>query len=213
MLPLSEEAIDALERGEFMIAAALQLVWGPGYRFWTGDGPRTFEFDPEPFLGVGDRAFIKDVSAQLGSGADWLELGVSGIDPDIAPAMHAEPYRGKPAILHWLIFDASGINYLGVLDMFRGKVDQAPITETVGGQSIITLKLEGPLLDLGRSNGRTRSDQDQRQIGGPDDGGMKHVAVAGVTTLTWGQKPEKAAEVVNGGNAGAALSGFQIGGL
>lgn len=214
MLDLADEAIDAIERGDFMLAAALKLAFGGGHRFWTGDGPREFPFEAgETYKGVGDRSFIRPVGAALGDSAGGLEIDVSNIHPDIAPAIHGQPYRGKPAILHWLIFDASGINYLGELDVFRGRLDQAPVSETIGGPSVITLQLEGPLRDLSRANGRTRSDQDQRQIGGPDDGGMKHVAIAGVTTLYWGQKPEKAEQVVNGGNNGAALAGYRIGGL
>lgn len=214
MLDLADEAIDAIERGEFMLSAALYLDFSGGQRFWTGDGPREFPFDPGvDYLGVGDRSLIKPLASAIGTANAGVEIDVSSIHPDIAPAIHGMPYRGAPALLHWLIFDPSGVNFLGELDVFGGRLDQAPVSETIGAQSVITLILQGPLRDLSRANGRTRSDQDQRQIGGPDDGGMKHVAVAGVTTLNWMQKPDKAEEVVNGGVSGPALSGYRIGGF
>lgn len=214
MLDLADEAIDAIERGDFMLGAALFLDFSGGHRFWTGDGAREFPFDPgAEYLGVGDRSLIRPLAETLGAANAGFEIDVSNIDPNIAPAIHGMPYRGAPAILRWLVFDSSGTNFLGEMDVFGGRLDQAPVSETIGGQSAITLILHGPLRDLSRANGRTRSDQDQRQIGGPDDGGMKHVAVAGVTTLYWGQRPEKAEQVVNGGNAGAPLSGYRVGGF
>lgn len=191
MKTLPSEAVDALGDDKLVISAAARLALPSGtVRLWSGYGE--LAIDGEPFKGIGAKALLTPITADNGGSATGIEIQLSGLDPDVAASIEDEDYQQKPITIWRLIFDAKGVNLLAAPIFMRGRLDVAPITETIGGPSIITFKIEGPRLDMNRKGSRIRSDPDQRTIGGTIDGALRHITVAGQKTLTWGQKPAAA---------------------
>lgn len=187
----SEAAQAALDDGTALAVGAvhLELSTGP-WRVWGGHGPLTL--DGEVFTGIGDRGLASVAAGQLGSAEQGATLTLSGVDPDVLALVDTLSVRGAPAVLWELLFDQSGSTLLSAHVALRGRCDRMPIQDEIGGQSEITLNIEGSVRGLGRRSGRMRTDADQRLIVGTD-GGFKAVAYAGEITLNWGGKPPQRA--------------------
>lgn len=186
MRPFSSEAIAALEAGEARIHGALKLIFDETHRYWSGSG--ILDWGDGDYLGVQSASLLPTLGGALGGDAAGLELGLSGIDPDIAAATLDENFRQKPAIIFRLIFDLDGANLLDARPWLRTKVDDMPLDETIGGASTISLMLEGAARDMQRRGSRMLSDSDQRVLGGALDGSLRKVGVAGQKINYWGQR-------------------------
>lgn len=198
----STEALEALAGHKLVFAAAIKIVLpDETFRLWTGHGNLAIDGEDEPFKGVAAPAIFCPIGGELGGGSSGIEITLSKLDPDIAATIEDSDYHQKPVTIWRLIFDPKGATLLGAPVFMRGRLDTAPIVETIGGQSAIMFKIEGPRRDMSRSNARIRSDTDQRLID-PDDGCLKHISVAGRKTLSWGGVPTPGVSSVGGGNGG-----------
>lgn len=183
----SEEALDALASGKAMVAGAAKLAFAQEWRFWSGRGPRMLA--GEEYTGIGAAALIVPIAHSIGAAASAVNLVLFNLEPDVAHSIENEDYYQRPVTIWRLIHDENGIEALDEAVFLRGRCDVAPISETIGGVATLTLVIEGPKLDLQRRGARTRSNADQRVLGGPSDGSFKHAGTAAKQTLYWGQKP------------------------
>lgn len=176
---------------------------GDPIRLWGGYG--TINLDGDDYIGVGDRALAQQTNGALGSVAQGLSIGLSGIEPIVLEMMDVVGIRGASVVLRRLIFASDGRTLLDYAVWDRGRVDVPDMDETVGGAASITLAVESAARGLGHSGARQRSDSDQRLISATD-GYFKHTAYAGQKTLYWGGK--KPAIGMHGGSGwGIALPG------
>lgn len=205
MKTISSPALAALDRGDAIVAGAVEIGAASPIRVWSGYGPLTFDgrtFDP-----VGDRGLVQVAGGALGAAAQAITLTLSGIEPDVLALLDASEVSGAPCILWRLIFDSSGTTLLGYNIWARGRLDTLTVDEEIGGTSTITASLETPARGLGRRGARQRSDADQRLIDAAD-GFFKNTAFAAKKTLYWGgRKPSTAAEALPG--VGAGVNGWR----
>ena len=193
---LAQAALDALDRGEAMVAGAVEIAGAPVIRVWSGYGPLIFA--GRPFDPIGDRGLVQVAGGALGGAAQAITLGLSGIEPEVLALLDAEEVSGAPAILWRLIFDQAGSTLLDYHVWARGRLDTLEREEEVGGTATLTVQLETAARGLGRRGARLRSDADQRLID-PLDGFFKHTAYAAEKTLYWGgRRPGTAATTLPG---------------
>lgn len=201
---LSAEALAALASGDNIVAGAVRIGVEPNVlRFWGGHG--VFVIDGEAYLGVGDRGLVNASAGALGGAEAGAEVTLSGVDPDVAAGLNLKSLRGAPVVLHRLIFNGTGARLLHAAVYLRGRIDRAPVTETPGGTSTITLGIEGAARGLGRRSERMRTDADQRQILATD-GGFRRIAYAAEKSIYFGgQPPARAGQAFGGVGAAAAV--------
>jgi hypothetical protein len=191
----SEAAQAALDDGTALAVGAvyLELSTGP-WGVWGGH--YVLELDGKTFQPIGDRGLASVAGGQLGTAEQGATLTLSGVDPNVLALVDTLSVRGAAAILYELLFDQTGSALLSAKVALRGRCDRMPIEDEIGGNSTVTLNIEGSVRGLGRRSGRMRTDADQRLIVG-SDGGFKQVAYAGEITLNWGGKPpQRAASAV-----------------
>ena len=193
---LTAAALAALDRGDAIVAGAVEIAGDPVTRVWSGYGPLIFDgrtFDP-----IGDRGLVQVAGGALGGAAQAITLGLSGIEPDVLALLDADEVSGAPAILWRLIFDQSGSTLLDYHVWARGRLDTLEREEEVGGSAALTVQLETAARGLGRRGARLRSDADQRLID-PLDGFFKNTAYAAEKTLYWGgRRPATAGTALPG---------------
>lgn len=200
MKNFSAPALAALASGTVIMAGAVQFSFGSTYRLWSGLGALTLA-DIGDFDGIGAHALIVPVRSEKGEGVDGVRLSLSKLEPAVAASINNEDYQQKPVVIWRCIHDSATHALLDFDTFFRGRVNTVTLRETARAESSIDVFIEGAGLDMGRTNGRVRSNADQRTLGGSTDGGMKHIATAGEVTLRWGQRPETPREL-NGGVLG-----------
>lgn len=205
MKTFSAEAVAAIASGDVLTSAAAWFGGAEATGFWGGFG--NLVVDGRAYVGVGDRAFVQVSAGAVGANAQGGTLSLSGVDPDIAGALSLAALRGVPVIIYRLIFNGSGVRLLHAAVFLRGRVDRAPIVETPGGTSTISIGIEGAARGLGRRSERTRSHHDQQMILAGDTG-LRRIAYAGDKEIIWGGKPpERAGGAMGGSYAGVGGGG------
>ena len=207
MKVLPQAALDALASGDVVVSASAAFHFGTVHRVWSGIGALAIEGDA--YTGIGARGLLIPIAEDIGGAASGLRLRLSGLETAVAMTIEAEDYHQRPVVLRRLIFGPDRRTLLAWPAFFRGRVDLVRIEEEVGGEAVLEIAVESGARDLDRFGSRVRSDADQRVLGGPTDGGMKHVAAAGERTLYWGALPParaRSAAPVGGGAGGG--SGF-----
>lgn len=190
MKTLNAGALAAIQSTTPVIAGAAKFEFATSYRLWSGYGDLTIA--SETYTGVGATALIVPIRSTMGSGVEAVDLTLSGLDPNIAATIEAEDYAQKPCTIWRAVFAGDGVTLLDAAVFYRGRVDVVQIREQPGGTSTIVVTVEGAGRDLERRGVRTKSDTDQRILGGATDGSMKWKATAPERTLYWGQKPSTA---------------------
>ena len=194
MKAIGTAAVAALERGDAIVSGAVAIMCDPPVRVWGGYG--TLTLDGQPYDGLGDRLLAQQTGGAIGGAEQNLALALSSIEPEIADLLDAAEIMGAGAIVYRLIFDSSGTQLLDARPYKRGRVDDVPVEETIGGTATITAQIESAARGLGRNNGRMRSDADQRLID-PDDGFFKHTSYAGEKQIYFGGKTSSAAKSIS----------------
>lgn len=208
MKAFSAEALAALDSGDVIVSGAVRIGSATPLCIWGGEGSLTLDagFGLEAYRGVADRGLVSVSGGALGGVEAGAELRLSGVDPDVAGQLNLETARGEPVVLWRLIFNGTGARLLQASVYMRGSVDRAPVEETPGGTSTITVGVEGAARGLGRRSERMHSDADQRLIS-PSDSGFKRIAYAGEKQIFWGGKPPQTAKTA------LKAESFSLGGL
>lgn len=193
MLSLPSEVTTLIDSGRFSIRYAVRFdldggaqgVWNDAYAI-TDDG-----------VTYAPLAGNMSVDVVPGSGtlnSDKVIVTVSGLDPTVAGYVAGTDWHQRPCVLFLCFLDTDG-TVLHMMPRFSGFLDAAELSDRSGQAATLRLTLESNNRGLNRRQGRTRSDADQRQIGGSDDGFFKNTATAVTTseTIYWGRKGPQSA--------------------
>lgn len=181
------DALAAYRRGDAVIDGALYLASAPtAYAIWGGVGDLII--NGVTYSGIGAHMLCQNSSGAIGGSEQNVTVLISGVEPEHMALIEMASLRRAPYVLWRITRDATGRQLLDVQAYSRGRVDQAPVEETPGGTSTISLMLEGAARGMGRNGGRVASDADQRLID-PDDAGLSAVSFAAEKTLYWGGRP------------------------
>lgn len=203
----NEAAAAAIEKGEAVVHGAVRINCDPVVTVWSGAG--RISIDGEVYEGLGHRGLAQISAASLGSAASSVSLKLSGIDPTVLELLDADELRSAAAIVYRLIFDSSGTQLLDAHVFTRGRVDQVPTDETIGGEASIGVTIEGAARGLGRRGGRMRTDADQRLVKATD-GGFSRVSFAGEKTLYWGgQRPARVDSAIGANSPRKHVEGIE----
>lgn len=194
MKSFSDDALAEIVAGTAIVAGAAEVLCDPPVRAWAGYEPRTIA--GQSYTPVGDHGLAQVSGSALGGAEQNITLSLSGIDPALLPLLDASELRDAPTTLHRLIFKGDGRTMLDAQVFTRGRIDQVPVSNTIGGTATIAATVETAARGLGRQGGRMRTDADQRLID-PTDGYDKNVSYAGQKTLYWGgQRPSTASSAL-----------------
>lgn len=210
MKSFSAAAMAAIQRGDAIVAGAVEIMSDPPVRVWGGYG--ILSIDGNNYDPIGDRGLAQEGSAAIGSAAGNITLTLSGIEPDVIALLNAGEVIRAPVTIWRLIFDGTGTALLDAQIFERGQVDRITVSETIGGVASIQVAVETAARGLGRKGGRMRTDADQRLIKA-NDGFFKNVAFAAEKTLYWGGKrPANAGRALGGGtpSGGAPRENFNV---
>ena len=186
MRDFGDAARDAIAAGEALSVGAVRIDISPDpICFWGGYGELVIE--GQTFLGIGDKGLISATSAAMGGAEENLTLELSGVDPDVLAQWNLSALRRAPVICYRLVFDAHGTTLLAAPVFRRGRIEEAPKSETSGGTATIKALVESAARGLGATGARVRSQADQTLID-PEDDGLKGVSYAGETLVYFGGK-------------------------
>lgn len=206
MKSYSDAAMAEIIAGTAITSGAVEILCDPPVRVWGGYG--TLTIDGEPYLGIGDRGIAQVSSSSIGKADQNITLTLSGIEPDTLELYDATEVADAPVTLWRLIFKGDGKTFLDAEVFTRGRLDELPGEEEIGGPATINAMIETAARGLGRRGGRMRTDADQRLVN-PTDGFFKHVSYAGEKTLYWGgMKPATAAGAL-GGSVGGVVRAIE----
>lgn len=206
MKSFNDAAMAEIEAGTAIVVAAVEIACATPVRVWQGELGAEIMLGGEEFVGLGDVALIKGTSGAIGAADQNITLTLSGIDPKALELLDADEVQAAPVTIWRLVFKGNGKTLLDAHVFKRGRVDQVPTSETIGGPAEIGVLIETAARGLGRRSGRMRSDADQRLVK-PNDGFFRKVSFAGEQQLYWGgTKPASAGTALGGvGGGGGGL--------
>lgn len=186
MRDFGDAAREAIAAGQALSVGAVRIDISPDpICFWGGYGE--LEIDGQAFIGIGDKGLISVTSGSVGGAEENLTLELSGVDPQVLAQWDLSALRRAPVICYRLVFNAHGDTLLAAPVFRRGRIEEAPKSETSGGTSTLKAIVESAARGLGASGGRIRSQADQALID-PEDDGLKGVSYAGETLVYFGGK-------------------------
>lgn len=193
MRPLEPAAAAAFAAGEVTFCGALRVVLpAETVQIWEGRGVLAVAGLGD-FVGVPIAALRGPAASAIGGAAGGRRLRLSPLEPVVAQRLLGQPLRGAKVTLWRLVLAPSSATVLGALRVTVGRFGAPELTETIGGPSALEIPIEDSALDLSRRGARTRSDADQRLLGGPNDASFAAIATSGEKTLSWGAAPPAAA--------------------
>lgn len=196
MKTFTTAAMAAIEAGTAIVSGAVEILSTPAIRVWGGYGQLLI--NGATYEGIGDRGMAQVAGGATGGTAQNVTLKLSGIESEVIELLDADEVRGASVAVYRLIFSGDGLTLLDAQVFTRGRLDQLPITETIGGEAAILALIESAARGLGRRGGRMRSDADQRLVKA-DDGFFRNVSYAPEKNLAWGGKRSAAARTVLSG--------------
>lgn len=164
-------------------ALMADLTFASGTQYvWTG--PADLPYNGNTYRGIGSLGSIGSVTEGTQVRADGTTVSLSGIDPALLSDSLNDIQVGAPAVLYFILVDAT-LNIIGTpYIIFSGKVDKPTINPGLDTFTI-SLALESPLTNLQRPNARRYTSADQR-VYYPDDTGFAWVELLNDIALRWG---------------------------
>lgn len=206
MKVMSPEALEALATGRAVVSGAVEFQTPTPFRRWGGF--TEIDIDGETYLPLGGQGIVRASAGSIGSAAQGMTLELSGIPQGDVAQINTAQLRSVAVTCRRLIFDQHGQTPLDQSVHARGRVDTVTRNEAGGGESKITVTVDGSVRGLGRRSGRMRTDADQRLILATD-GGRKHISYAGDRTLYWGGRPPQRAGTAIPNAGGDTGGGYQ----
>ena len=176
----------------------------PGPTIWgASDGPAAFNWDNGStgsilFYPLAEGMRITFPPVQAANRNDAAIIALSATDPGVLSQMFQQTYRAAPTDIAALIFDPTTGNPAEEILRWRGKMDTAELTIQPARFDAATQKLSPQIatlsmtvaaqtVDMKRGPGRSASDVDQRLFRDTNDGFFKDMAMAGISTINFGQ--------------------------
>ncbi len=192
-------ALAALENSEALVFGAVEFHVSPTPVYVFG-GYGTLTIDGKTFEGIGANATVAPTSFEMGGAETGVTLRLPGVDQTVTALIAAEQLRGVPCVIWRCIADKDGVNLLGANVFFRGRVDQTPLSDTIGGASEARIDVEGSARGLNRSGARLANLADQKLVDASDTSFERIATVGGITLYWLGEAPKRASAAVNGGS-------------
>lgn len=209
MKNFSAPAMAEIEAGTAGVSAAVEIASDPPIRLWGGLG--TIQIGGEDFLGIGDRGLAQVSGGAVGGAEQNVTLELSGVEAEAVEVLEADEVQGAPVTVWRLVFKGDHKTLLDAQVFTRGRLDQLPLEDVVGGTALIRALVESAARGLGRRGGRMRTEADQRLVDALD-GFFKSVSFAGQKTLAWGGKrPAAASSVLPGAMPSVGVSAGGMG--
>lgn len=169
-------------RADLRVMVRFDLDGGP-VGIWSDTYPLTMEtvvYNPAAIS-------LGSVGSRKGLSSEQLDVTVSLLSPSVATIMSGIAWHQRPVVVFHAFVDGAG-DVLGVVPVFSGFLDAAPVEDEDGGTLKMTLVVESNNRELSRSSGRMRSDADQRLVSA-SDGFFKHTTASTVDSkIFWGRK-------------------------
>lgn len=200
MITLPSDVLALLDEGRITIRGLMRFDFGTGvYGFVRGIQPIVYNsltYVP------GSAIQVTDFSEATGLAAQQFKITLAaspddGLTPAVLQTIEAEDYRDRPVTIYDAFFHPDTNALLSVQAVKRGYVDNIDHVDTIQTGYTIVANCESRALDYTRTNGRKRSDQDQRRRSATD-GWYKHAATRGREQVFWGQDSTQSGAAVTG---------------
>lgn len=190
MISFPSDVLDLLDEGRISIRGMIKFAFGTGtYGFIRSIAPMTYSgltYKPGGLISV------SDLSSATGLVANAFAITLSAspnddLTPAVLQTIEAEDYRDRPVTIYDAYFHPDTGALLHVQTMKRGYVDTIDHIDTIESGYTIVANCESRAIDYTRTNGRKRSDVDQRRRSSTDKW-FQQSSLRGRETIYWGQE-------------------------
>lgn len=189
MINLPSDVLALLDAGRISIRGLIRFDFGTGtYGFIKSVQP--FSYNGLTYL-PGGLISVSDFSSATGLTAQQFTVTLAAspdddLTPDVLQTIENEDYRDRPVTIYDAYFHPDTGALLYVQAMKRGYVDTIDHVDTQSAGYSIQANCESRAIDYTRTNGRKRSDKDQRRRSA-NDGWFQNAATRGREKVFWGQ--------------------------
>lgn len=188
MLSIPSEIQTLVESGRFSVRLMIRVdlddgpqgLWNDLYNVTDGDCT---------FYGIGGNLQTDAFSGSAALDVDNLDFQITGLAPEARAIIDNEQWHQRPAsVFIAFLDDAGAVQHTMV--RYSGFLDSCQFADQADGTAILHVIIENSNRALDLATGRTRSDADQRAVGGADDGFCKYVTAANAKAgdIYWGRK-------------------------
>jgi hypothetical protein len=174
------------------------------FGFWGGYG--TLTVNGVPYVGAGSLIELQAINMGTDLSASPLTVKLRAVpetelSPDVLATIDNYAYKNRPAHVTLAYFDRVTGGLVTAIQWWQGYIDVVSHEEIVGGEYVLTARLEPLSLDHSRTGYRMRSDADQKLIDGADRF-FEHAAITATQNIPYGRKEDG-----TGGASGARGGG------
>lgn len=185
--------LDLLDEGREAVAGMIRFDLGEG-SFGFIQRPSLYIYGGLTYQPVPAGIFsVSDLSGATGTAAhgfaiELSESGEDGLTPAVILNIEDYDYRDRPATIYDLKMHPDTGAVLGdPVPMKSGYINAIRHREDPSRGHIAVIECEGREIDYSRTNGRIRSDADQKRRT-PGDRFLEHAGTAGRIKLNWGKE-------------------------
>lgn len=210
MIEYDAAVLALLDEGRVNVRGMIRFdFWSGSYGFIQSVQPLSYgglTYQPGGLLQVSNLDEGTGITAQ-GFTITLAESPDDGLTPDVLRTIEAEDYRDSPVKLYDAHFHPDTGALLFVQIIKRGYLDL--IDHVISHETGYTLiaNCESRALDYTRTNGRKRTDLDQRRRN-PTDGFLVHASARGREQVFWGKESGNGNKSALGGSADNAGKGY-----
>ncbi len=170
---------------------------------WTGEDHATFMIDGQPrlYFGAGTVLQVDDLTYSVGLSVQMQTARLSAITPEVALLLRGYDARLAPVEIHRaLFFAASGALVAPPMRLFKGRIEEQPISTPVkGGTAAVQIKMASSVREMTRTLTLMKSDPALRARS-PGDGFRKYNTVSGQVDTPWGEMSGRTGSSGGGGS-------------
>lgn len=191
MLTRPSDVENALNAGRAKVRTLIRFdLDGGAQGLWN----ETYDlvYEGVTYNGIGPNMTIGQINSRSGLTAERVEVTATGLSSDVQAVLAGVSWHQRPALVMIAFMDDAD-DVLHIEPRFSGFMDHMTFADAAGAVCSVQLSIESNNRELQRSNGRMRSDSDQRQVDEEDEF-FKHTATSSVDdNIYWGRKgPQKA---------------------
>ncbi len=139
------------------------------------------------YLGIAGNIEVEAFPSAANLSIETVVLRMSNLDSDVNSLIDSELWHQRGVTLYVGHLDDTG-DIISAIPRFSGFMDSVSIVEQANGLSVVLCRIESNSREFVRTGTHTRSDPDQRRLGGTLDGFFKHTAQSVTQPIFWGRK-------------------------
>lgn len=190
MIELDADVLDLLDQGLMNVRQLIRFEFGTGtYGFINAVQPLVYSgltYVPGGLIQVSDFIETTSLTAQ-GFSITLAESPDDGLTPEVLQTIEAEDYRDRPVKLYDAQFHPHTGALIAVQILKRGYVDKIDHVISKDTGYTLLVNCETRALDYTRTNGRKRTDLDQKRRN-PTDGFYQFASTRGREIVYWGKE-------------------------